>query len=261
MGKTRKAEPTIPFLPGIAALPDDAELVEVVRQSNKPSYTGKTAVKNHERAQAICRAILSGMGVCATASTFKVSTRTVHNIMRILRERGELQPMAAEILSKLDQIIDVGTEVWLDALERGKISPGQVPIPVLAAIDKRAQLSAGIVLGTGRTEREIRSSDVESAFALVKGVKAVDVTPAAVQSDGSEPKPKQIEESALLDTSVDTADLVPDPILPPLPAAPAAQPEPAADASASAAGRAKAGGGVPPNPRGGLEPTDHSQQS
>lgn len=211
---TRSKSDTTPWLPGVDPLPDEPELVAIVRSN--PTFTGSHAVQDFERARAICTAIVSGMGVVATSVKFKCSTRTVHHIVRILRERGELQPIMAHVMQRLDEIIDVGTEVWLDALVQGKISPGQTPIPVLAAIDKRSQLGAGVVAGTGRTATELQASDVEAAFALMRSGKGAAVPDTDMQSTGSAPNPLHLSTAPVVDVDVDAIAGV-EPVLPTLP--------------------------------------------
>ena len=232
-----KADPT-PFLPGLPSLPDEPQLVEIVQKSSNPTFTGTVAVRDFERAKAICAAVISGMGVVATATKFKCSTRTVHNIIRIMRERGELGPITEHIMQRLEEIIDVGTEVWHDALERGKIHPNSIPIPILAAIDKRAQLAVGVVTGTGRTATEIKAGDVEAAFQLMRSGNQ----PTPTQSTDSHSKPQQMQASQDLDNVLDNAEVV-DPVLPGQLPGPAASTE----RDSQTPGGGEVDGGTPPS--------------
>lgn len=204
-----------PWLPGVEKWPHEPVLVELVKNSN-PSFTGTVAVRDRERARGIVESLLIGHGVVATSRKFGCSTRTVHNVVKILRDRGELKSIGEHIVERLEEVITVGTEVWAEALEEGRMSPGHIPIPVLAAIDKRSQLQAGLVLGTGRTEKEIQAGDVEAAFRLMKPL-----TPGVdTQSTGSHPKPLNANASDDMDTALDTSEAAPgaeDPVLPTVP--------------------------------------------
>ena len=207
-------------LPGLK-LPDEPQLVEMVRANSNPTFTGEVAVKDFERARGIVESLLIGRGVVATAKQWGCSTRTVHNIVKILRERGELKPISDHIIERLEETITVGLEVWTEALEQGKISPGSIPIPLLAAIDKRSQLQAGVVLGTGRTSTEITAADVHAAFKLLKPAgPGVDT-----QSTGLPHNALAINGSASLDAALDTAQPVAEPVTPDPVTFPAAAPD------------------------------------
>lgn len=216
MGKNREKTTVDPWLPGVEKWPHEPQLELVVRHNSNPTFTGAVAVKDKQRARDIVEHLLIGHGVVATSRKFGCSTRTIHNICKILRDRGELKAIGEHIVDRLEEVITVGTEVWLESIEEGKISPGHLPIPILAAIDKRSQLQAGLVLGTGRTEKEIQAGDVEAAFRLMKPL-----TPGVdTQSTGSTSKSLHSNASMDVDTALDTVEAAPgaeDPVLPTVP--------------------------------------------
>ena len=148
--------------------PDEPKLVAEVREKSF-LRTGKYLSKRLERVRAICLDIIFGRasGLLSDreiARKHRVSRNDFGVILDIMRQRGELEPLTKMINADLD------VNTWLmgrrinEGILDGTIHPGQLPIPWLAALDKRAQRDAGIVPGTGRTEAEVEESALAAAW-------------------------------------------------------------------------------------------------
>lgn len=244
-----------PSLFGPGELPERPDLVQMVKWGEHRAFTGEKISKDKELCRAICTDLILGLSGRAIARKYEVSRNTVVAIEHLMRNNGELESVKAHVLNQLSQVITVGLDEWLHALQTGKIPAGQIPIPVLAALDKKAQLEAGVVLGTGRTEKELSVDDLESAWAKVKSagaVIAVDPQPIDSPSTGKPQEPQQILQSSSSAGTLEGPFGVgswPKPAQPePLPAVPT----PTTEADRHQASRDE-GGGVPPARPGGAE--------
>lgn len=246
--------PETPDLFGPGELPERPDLVQMVRKGVH-KFTGERLSRDEELCRSVCADILLGLSGRAIARKYHISRSSVVSIEHVMRETGQITSVKAHVLELLSKVATVGLEEWLDALETGKIAPGQIPIPVLAALDKKAQLEAGIVLGTQRTERELSTDDLAAAWERAKAAgTAVEVEqrPVDSQSAVATPESQQITQIpapvATLDniwlqpTTVSAAD--PSPVEVDRPA----QPEPARQSAEH-----EGGGGGSAVARGGAE--------
>lgn len=163
-----------------ATLPERDDVVECVRArgflldsgAKRFRHTGKTLVKRlqaaPELAQQICLSLRLGMSARAVAIKFSISPNSVQAIRLALRERGELEAVAKGVDRVLDEFIELAAERIKEGILLGQIHPGQLPIPLMAAIDKRSQRDAGVVLGTGRTEGDVALENLDAAWRLAK---------------------------------------------------------------------------------------------
>lgn len=271
--KRKEAEEATPLLLPPGVMPERPDLVAMVRKGEH-KFTGERVTRDMELCRNIVQDMLLGLSGRAVARKWRVSRGSLCQIERILRERGELQQIKDHLIAELDDIASIGLERWKEALINGEIHPGQIPIPVLAALDKRAQLAVGAVVGTGRTERELSAEDdLADAWRRLKSAHAqgpvIDVAsgPADAQSIGSAQIPQQSSAIPLVDAGLAASGLRPEPAAAPLPierqplpapAAPAAQATaPAAPGDQASAGPAasarEGGGGGARRARGGAE--------
>lgn len=242
------------MLPG-TVWPERPDLVQICRAEGRGhEFTGQYLSRDVELCREVMKDLIMGLSGRAIARKHKISRNSISAIEHIMAERGELAPLRQRVMQELDEIIHMGLEAWKEALAEDKIAPSQIPIPVLAAIDKRLQMQAGVVPGTGRTEREIGAADVEAAWAVLQG-KVIDVTPPDAQSGVIGGNPKQIDMNAprvsdLVSRSPAAAG-TPEPLAlhadQAVDSAPAAVPDPTAPD--------ERGGGSPFRARGGAEPT------
>lgn len=155
-------------------LPVREDLVLMVRERSflpkkPPVHTGKIVIRQMmndvETCEAICAALLMGMSARLIGKRYGLSPRSVANIRDAMQERGELAPVRIRIQAKLDRVIELGLERWEEGILDGTIHPGQLPIPTLAAIDKKGQLEAGVVPGTEITVGDAAEANIRAAWA------------------------------------------------------------------------------------------------
>ena len=157
-------------------LPVRPDVEELVRQRSflggkkLLSHSGKIVLRRvlacEELAEGVCTALLMGLSVRLIAKRFGMSTRSVINIRQAMTDRGELAPLRQRIAQKLDRVIELGLERWEEGIVSGEIHPGQLPIPTLAALDKKAAMDSGLVGDTGRSEAEILLAQVKAVQGL-----------------------------------------------------------------------------------------------
>mgnify|MGYP000902658076 FL=1 len=239
------------FPPGEIERPD---LVQMVRRGGH-KFTGERLSRDEELCRSVCADILLGISGRAIARKYHISRSSVVAIEHLLRANGEMENVKVRVLDLLSKVATVGLEEWLHALETGKIAPGQIPIPVLAALDKKAQLEAGVVLGTGRTEKELSVDDLEAAWSkVVSAGPVIDVpaqpidSPSAVPSQNPQQIPQNAQSAVSLAGELSVRGWSIEPNADPQPA-----PVPASASTDPASAVQMGGGGVPPRDAGGGE--------
>lgn len=161
-----------------AMLPVRNDLEEMVRARSfvsgaKPTkHTGKIVIRqmlnDEELCEAICTALLAGLAARLVGKRFGLSPKSVANIRDAMADRGELAPVRTRIQRKLDRVTELGLERIEEGLTTGEIPAGSVWIPTLATLDKREQMSAGMVVGTERTRASVTVEQVLAEHALAK---------------------------------------------------------------------------------------------
>lgn len=184
------------------------DLVQMVK-ARSYVHTGKLLSKDEELCRAVCRDLVAGLSGRKVAKKYGVSRNSVLAIEHAMRARGELEPLKKETARLLDEFIYLGLERITEAVAEDEISPGQLPIPIMAAIDKKGQLEAGMVPGTDRTVAEVTAEQVQAAFEAMKRARVLAIE---TTSDANTVEPQQTLAIAAQDTALDTT--------PPAPASP-----------------------------------------
>jgi hypothetical protein len=228
--------------------PDIEQLVKTrsfLERKKVFTHSGKIVIKrvmsDEDLAEGICSALLLGLSVRLIAKRFCLSTRSVINIRQAMTDRGELAPVRIRLQAKLDQVIELGLERWMEGILDGTIHPGQLPIATLAALDKKGQMDAGLVAGTDRTEAEVLLAQVRAAQELVREMRQAPDSPSA----DADAQPVDI---AAVVVSAEAPATVLAPGLPPAAASPDPTPSPAQPAQPGCAPGSEGGGGVPSSP-------------
>lgn len=226
-----ESQPELPALTRVEERPDVVAMVEARSfVGQKPprvfTRTGKILLKelrsDEEYCVALCFALRLGMSARLVASRFRISRASLAAVRHAMTERGELAPVRTRVDRLLDDMVEEGMEHVLDGIRTGKIHPGQLSIPVLAAYDKKAQRDAGIVVGTQRTVAAVTTEQLLAELAALEAI-------ADSGSAAGPVIPVQTEAVPAVDTGVDTA---PGPV-----------PAPSGGADPAAAAAAAPGGG------------------
>ena len=177
-----------------ASLPVREDLVEMVqarsflpeKRPDSARFSGKITLKrmlnNEEHCEQVCTAIAVGLSVRLIAKRFQLSPHSVVRIRQAMEERGELEAVGKRIRQKLDRFIELGLERMVEGVVNGEIHPGQLPIAVLAGIDKKGQLDAGVVPGTSVLVGEAEGAQIRAYFEALKRAREAATE---VQSTGS----------------------------------------------------------------------------
>ena len=220
------------FLKLFQERPDLVECVTLER----PLHTAKIAGRDRALCRAVCMDLLLGRSKTEICAEYRVGWETVGAIEAVMKERGELRGLAQAISTNLASCIVLMGFRLREALLDGSFSAAQIPIAMGVLIDKKAQLDAGVVPGTGRTDAENAVERVRALWELEldrrRSADAASVVNTQVSST--------IDVSATVDTARDTVQ--PSPAsAPALPSWPdGAQPAPSSDQSADGGG-----GGLP----------------
>ncbi len=187
-------------------LPEKPEIVEWIERQPRSAtpkrwrHTGRRFLARMENdgelAQAVCEGLATGLSVRLLAWRLGVSPNTIAAARRVMTEREELEPVRKRVDALLDEVVEEGFEYWLEGMRLGVIHPGQIPIPVLAACDKKAQRDAGLVQGTERTVEGVTEERARSYLELVK------LRAAEGALGGRPPKGPIIEVETMCDTGM-----------------------------------------------------------
>lgn len=165
-------------------LPVREDLVEMVqarsflpeKRPDSARFSGKITIKrmlnNEELCEQVCTSIAIGLSVRLIAKRFQLSAHSVIRIRQAMETRGELEAVGKRIRQKLDRFIELGLERMEEGVLNGEIHPGQLPIAVLAAIDKKGQLDAGVVPGTSVLVGEAEGAQIRAYFEALRQAKA-----------------------------------------------------------------------------------------
>jgi hypothetical protein len=199
------------------ALPERQDVVDIVKSRNflLPErvkvfrHTGRNLIKRlkcaPDLAVQVCWCLRSGMSARACAIRFSMSPNSITAIRDALRDRGELEAVAKRVDSILDRFIELASERIEEGILMGEVHPGQLPIPLMAAIDKRSQRDAGMVLGTERTQGDALLENLQAAWELARRKAAFDS-----ESKSTDAQVVDVQTSDSVDRVSDTsADTVP----------------------------------------------------
>lgn len=177
-----------------ASLPVREDLVEMVqarsflpeKRPDTARFSGKITIRrmmsNEELCTQVCTCIAVGLSPRLIGKRFSMSPRSVVRIREAMEDRGELAAVGKRIRAQLDRFIELGLERMVDGVLDGEIHPGQLPIAVLAAIDKKGQLDAGVVPGTSLLVGEAEGAQIKAYFEALKRAREAATE---VQSTGS----------------------------------------------------------------------------
>lgn len=114
------------------------------------TFSGKIVEQDREKVDAVLMAFASGIGKKRIARAFGLSPHTVRGIVQRAEAAGKIAPYKQRMSVRLAQAIELGVEQYIEALEEGKIAPGQIPVGVGILTDKKALLDGE---ATSRVER------------------------------------------------------------------------------------------------------------
>ena len=231
------------------SLPERPDIIEAIQampvrpvgEKPKHRHTGERffakMAAHPEDAERVWLGLRLGLSVNLLAWRWGVSPNTLAAARQLMTERGELEAVRTRIDRLLDQVGEEGLEYWLAGMRSGVIHPGQIPIPVLAALTNKGQREAGIVPGTQRTGEEIER-DAVLAELEVRFIRRL-----AADAASSPHAPFQAQNSSVVD--VDTVpDTCPAPSDPPSAALGGPSARPSAGLLEPSAGDGGGGGAV-----------------
>jgi hypothetical protein len=151
----------------------------LVESAKVYAHTGTTVCKNEERCAAILTDILSGMSMRAVAVRHKVSMKSIRRIISVFEQAGKLAPLKARLSSKLGYAAELGVEEFVDALEKGKIAPAALPVPIAIFLDKKLLLDGDATQRVEHVRREISAEQVEELFAQLRSAHSIPIAAGA----------------------------------------------------------------------------------
>jgi DNA-binding Lrp family transcriptional regulator len=114
------------------------------------TFSGVIVERDRELVDSVLAAFTAGIGKRRIARAFGLSPHTVRGIVQRAEASGRIAPYKQRMSARLAQAIELGVEQYIEALEEGKIAPGQIPVGVGILTDKKALLDGE---ATARVER------------------------------------------------------------------------------------------------------------
>lgn len=189
-----------------AGWPIRQDLVELVKEK-RFAHTGKIVAKDEELCREVCMDLIRGLSTRLVAKKYRISRNTVGAIHAVMEKRGELEPLKKQVSALLGKAIVFGLENFIEALATNQISPGQLPIPIAALIDKKELIDGNATARIeGSNVQEISVEQVQDFWERMKKADAQPTEPSAIDAEStvSAPQPQQIEGNPLPATTAAT---------------------------------------------------------
>lgn len=195
----KRQDPAAPFLFDEQSLPLRADLVQAVKDG-RHKHTGARLLDNDAEVLRLVELLMLGWGLKRIALEMRVSKHCVKAARDALVSRGEVAPYKERVVALFEQIVEVGSEKYLEALENGDVAAAQIPVGVGIISDKRAlALGEPTSIGVSQvSQAQAEDLSVEKLNAWFKGL-----TPLEVVSTGDPVKPKEIGGSQGPDARLD----------------------------------------------------------
>lgn len=142
------SEPDQSLVPFQASLfsDDELDLITIDQPETRKRYTAASLERHVAKRDAIVRALAEGWGLLRIASVYGVS----HHLVSALRDaRPELVAMEKKQLSgQIGRILKMSADKFEEALVKGMVPAGQIPVAFGIFADKKAMLDgdAGLVI-------------------------------------------------------------------------------------------------------------------
>ena len=135
----------------------ELDLLSIDKPETRKRYTAESLAKNIAKRDAIVRALAEGHGLLRIAKAFGVS----HHLVSALRDaRPDLVAIEKKQLSgQLGRILKMSADRFEEALEKGLVPAGQIPVAFGIFADKRAQLDGEASMIVEHRHRVYGSAD------------------------------------------------------------------------------------------------------
>lgn len=165
------------------------ELLSIEEDKAAGKHTGTTLERRQVLFDEICMRLVEGVSQRTIARKYGVGRNTLAAMATRLEAAGKLEPYKKRVSRKLGLLVELGTDLMLERVERGDVPTNVLPVMVGIAFDKRALLEnePTAILGTQGKE-EFTQAAYDRWLDALPQAKGTDVTVATdSQSTGKEP--------------------------------------------------------------------------
>jgi hypothetical protein len=173
-------DPRQPFLIDEKGLPVREDVLKHIREG-KLRFTGARLLEDEQKTQALVEKLVLGWGVKRIATDMRISPHTVRAARAELVRQGKIAPYKERVVALFEEIVEVGAQKYLEALEDGKIKEREIPVGLGIIHDKRAQ-----ALGEPTLISAAASAPAQDQLSVEKLNAYLETLPSA------NPKPSQI---------------------------------------------------------------------
>ena len=118
-------------------LPRRPDIVEAVKQG-RHVCTGIRLLEKDKLCLRMVELLMLGYGLKRIARALHVSKCSVKAARDALVARGEVNPYKQRVVALFEEIVEVGSESYLAALENGEVATATIPVGMGIFYDKRA---------------------------------------------------------------------------------------------------------------------------
>jgi hypothetical protein len=151
--QAEREDPATLYLFDDLQMPVRPDVVELVKQG-RHVCTGVRLLENDKLCLRMVELLMSNWGLKRIARALHVSKHSVRAARDALVARGEIDPLKARVVAVFEDIVEIGAENYLEALEENRVPAAQIPVAVGIFQDKRS-LAQGEVTRIG-IEAQVR---------------------------------------------------------------------------------------------------------
>lgn len=134
-----RQDPSAPWLFDEEQLPTRPEVLTAVREQ-RYRHTGARFLADEQLALRLVELLTVGWGVKRIARELEVSPETVRAAREELVRQCKLGPYKERVAAIMQEVVELGTDKYLEALQNGDVPAAQIPVGVGIFADKRALL-------------------------------------------------------------------------------------------------------------------------
>lgn len=165
---------------------DGRELLTVDADRAGSKHNGKTLERRERLRDEICLRLCEGLSQRAVCRIYGVGRNTIAALVSRLERDGKMEPYKKRMSARLARVIEAGTELFMERVEKGDVPTNVLPVAVGIFSDKKAMLDGEATVIVGQAARpELTQEGWDRWLAELPRAKTIDA-----QSTVTEAKPQ-----------------------------------------------------------------------
>lgn len=162
-----------------------SELLRIDEDRKASRHTGSILERRQELYDAICERLAAGVAIRKVCRIYGVGRNTVRAIVRRLEASGKMEPLKRRLAAKYGEVIELGTDFFLEKLEAGEVPVTAIPVAVGIFADKKALLEGEPTAILGKSDvKQISIDGVNGFWERMKRLKGQVLETAQIAAPG-----------------------------------------------------------------------------